>query len=157
MPDQRGSLDRSGSPVITIKIAGIFKGGVQEFNAVLDTGFTGFISMPLFKAFPLGLVLFSTTSVVFADTSTQVRLLALGQAIIGEEPPQPGLIILEWGDGEVLVGMDFLRNMKKSLTISPAKGTVLLADDDRPPALATPHDTEAESVATENDSKAAGD
>jgi predicted aspartyl protease len=55
-----GYFDKSGSPAIKVMIHGPFAKPV-EFDAILDTGFTGFIAMPLLKALPLGLMLYGTT------------------------------------------------------------------------------------------------
>jgi len=92
-------------------------------------GFTGFISMPLVHAFPIGLPLVGTTTLILADNSKVDRLMALGFASIGGEPPQGGVIILETSQGDVLVGMEFLRRMKRTLTVAPLAGTVMLTDE----------------------------
>ena len=70
-----GSHHESGSPAIDLKISGPFPDVRQGFTAILDTGFAGFVSMPMASAFPLGLSLFGATSVVLADGKTHVKLL----------------------------------------------------------------------------------
>ena len=72
-----GFLHESGSPAIDLEISGPFPDVRQGFTAIIDTGFTGFVSMPLASAFPLGLSLFGTSSVVLADGNSQTKLLAL--------------------------------------------------------------------------------
>lgn len=120
----------NASPAIKVKIAGVESTAV-EFTAIIDTGFTGFISMPLLSAFPLGLTLRTTTEVVLADGSVQPKLLAEGAATIGnpnkDERTEKGLIILEDASNEVLVGMDFLRKFRLMLSIT--QQNVILLDE----------------------------
>lgn len=127
MPSQTGSFANSGCPILHITVAGPFTAG-QEFDATPDTGFSGFLSMPLFEAFPLGLVLQGTTSVVLADGSTSVKLTALGEVRIGTES-EVGVIILEPSSDDLLLGMDFLAKFNKTLRVSPGTQTVVLDDD----------------------------
>ncbi len=70
MAEWTGSFGSSSSPELKIKISGMVGDGA-EFSAIIDTGFTGFLSMPLVDAFPLGLLLFGTMNLVLADCSTQ--------------------------------------------------------------------------------------
>jgi len=56
MPTATGFFDRSGLPAVRIGISGIIQQQPAEFNALIDTGFYGCISMPLVAAFPLGLI-----------------------------------------------------------------------------------------------------
>jgi predicted aspartyl protease len=112
-----GYFDSRGNAVIRISVHGAVKAAKQEFEAIIDTGFTGFLSMPMVQAFPLALVLLGTASVTFGDGKTEIRLTAFGTVTLGEEE-QHGVITLEWGPTDVLVGMDFLRKFKKALLVS---------------------------------------
>lgn len=127
MPAWTGSFGSSGSPELKIRISGMIGDGA-EFNAVIDTGFTGFLSMPLTEAFPLGLLLFGTMNLVLADGSTSFRLTAYGSITI-EDEKKSGIIVLEPSSGELLVGMDFLKRFNKTLLVSAgAVGVVTLFD-----------------------------
>ena len=116
MPPITGSLHKSGSPAIDLEICGPFPDIRQSFTAIIDTGFTGFVSIPLTQAFPLGLSLVGTTSVVLADGKTQVKLLALCKAFLANEA-RTGSVILEPSSTEVLVGMEFMSAFQKTLVV----------------------------------------
>ena len=121
-----GFFNKAGSPAIQVAIGGAAQ-SPQKFDATIDTGFTGFLSMPLFKAFPLGLILVGTTSVVLADGSTAYKLTAWGIIEIGSQE-QGGVIILEPGSDELLLGMDFLRQFKRELQVNPVNRSVTLQE-----------------------------
>jgi predicted aspartyl protease len=127
MATATGFFDNSGSPAVSIGISGAIQQQPADFNALIDTGFSGFISMPMVKAFPLGLILSGTVSVVLADGSSAYRITASGTVWLGADR-QSGEIILETGTGEVLLGMEFLRTFRKRLIVSYNQG-VILEDD----------------------------
>src|SRR4051812_21340427 len=103
-----GSLDEFGHPVVQITVHGIHPDMKQEFEAMIDTGFTGFLLMPMLSAFPLGLTLLGTSDYTLADNSTSARLLASGTVTVeGEEVT--GVIVLETNECGLLLGIDFLR------------------------------------------------
>ncbi len=106
-------------------IGGIVAQSAQNFAAIVDTGFTGFVAMPLIKAFPLGLVLAGTTNIVLADGSTRPRLTAYGDAIL-DKTMKPGVVILDPTSDDVLLGMDFLRKFEATLTVDLINKTVYL-------------------------------
>jgi len=126
-----GSFGSSGSPELKIRISGVVGEGA-EFAAIIDTGFTGFLSMPLVEAFPLGLLLFGTMNLVLADGSTSFRLTGYGTITV-EGEKQNGVIVLEPASGEVLIGMEFLKRFNKTLVVVPGTSVVLL--DLPPPAV----------------------
>jgi predicted aspartyl protease len=107
----------------------MFGNGV-EFDAILDTGFTGFICMPLLKALPLGLVLYGTTSVELADGSQSMKLTAKGTATCYGDS-KVGVIILEPSANDILIGMDFLRIFQKALFVT--QRTILLVNEESSP------------------------
>ena len=123
------SFNHAESPRVKIGLNGASPHASKEFDAIVDTGFTGFISMPMKDAIPLGLILSGTTSTTLADGSSSHKLTALGTATVGEES-NLGVVLLSLGSGpsDVLVGMEFLRAFNKTLFVREQR--VELVDTD---------------------------
>ena len=128
MPPLTGSFNNSGSPVIKIAVYGLFEQSKQEFEAIVDTGFSGFLSMPIVQAFPLGLVLTGTTATILADGSKSFKLTALGKVVVGDQT-EVGLILLNIGSSDILIGMEFLKIFERTLMIS-SNGFFLLENEE---------------------------
>jgi predicted aspartyl protease len=99
-----------------------------EFEAIIDTGFTGFIQLPLPKALSLSLPLEGTNSVILADESSLVMLTALAQATLLDRT-EVGVVLLSMSSTDILVGMDFLRRFERTLIISNKIGVALLEEE----------------------------
>ena len=119
-----GFFSENGHPIIPIEVYGYSKEVAQNFDAMLDTGFSGFLSLPLVHALKVGLILASTASFTLADGSTDHTLLCYGSIkMSGGE--QIGLISISKGS-DVLLGMDFLRKFNKKLYLDCAGDVVKL-------------------------------
>ena len=103
-----GPILSSSSPTIQIELWGIWgpPKSPEFYEAVVDTGFTGGVSIPILRALPLGLALFSTANFTLADGSTDSTLLCLGMARMGTEE-RSTVFSLSKGN-EILVGTEFL-------------------------------------------------
>jgi predicted aspartyl protease len=112
-----GFFDPDGNPSVAISLSGLRNSQPVNFTAIVDTGFSGFVSMPLVEAFPLGLPLVGTTGVILADGSNQTKLVAEAVAKVGERI-RTGLVILEEASTDILVGMDFLRAFEAALLMT---------------------------------------
>lgn len=103
-----GTLQGNSSPRIKIEIYGVW--GRQNppvlFEAIVDTGFTGGISIPVTQALPLGLTLFSTATFTLADNSKENTFLCLGTDRLENEER---IMIFSLTKGnDILVGTEFL-------------------------------------------------
>jgi len=117
MPLQTGSLDNAGHPVINIEVYGVVPQLKREFEAMIDTGFTGFLMLPIVDAFPLGLVLYGTSNWTLADGRSSPKLLAYGTVLVGKKETH-GVVVLEAGPCRPLLGIDFLRKSGKTLVVN---------------------------------------
>ena len=125
-----GFFNSSGSPALKISLCGAAKQVSKEFEAVVDTGFTGFLAMSMVEAFPLGLILTGSSKTILADGSATNDLTALGTVVVRNEE-RVGTILLSAATGAILVGMEFLTTFEKTLFVCTAAGSpmVVLMDN----------------------------
>ena len=133
MPTQVGWIDDNGHPKLKIRVNGTHPTAEAFVDALIDTGFTGFLMLPISVALPLGLPLYGTGDFVLADGQTVTHYIAEGSVTIA--PPSEGMVdelvpetcrgsILLGGD-TALLGMEFLRSLNKLLLVG---AVVLLMD-----------------------------
>src|ERR1039458_4418194 len=59
-------LDDNGHPRLTIRVSGTNPTASAVVEALIDTGFTGFLMLPIAQALPLGLALYGTGNYTLA-------------------------------------------------------------------------------------------
>jgi predicted aspartyl protease len=126
----------AGCPVIQIAVSGPLT-NPTTVTAIVDTGFSGFLLLPILEAFPVGLILRGTTVITLADGTAQTKLTCLGLLHFDGES-QVGLIIIENQTTDILVGMDFLTKFGIELVVDPANSLVKLAKSVPLPAAPSP-------------------
>ena len=127
MTSGAGHFDRLGNPCLKFHLCGVAHDPPGlEFEAIIDTGFSGFIQLPMQHAFSLKLPLEGTSSYVLADGSRGTSLTALAHTTFGGTTVL-GVVSLTPGSLDVLVGMDFLRRFKLGLIMT--RGTIVLTDE----------------------------
>lgn len=135
MSIQIGYLDDSGHPRVKIRVSGT-SSNFTDVDALIDTGFTGFLMLPVALAMPLGLILSGTGDYVLANGEPVTNFLALGSvtipspslnlqvksiatpttpATLHEPETVEGIILLAGED--TLIGMEFLRSLDKLLVV----------------------------------------
>jgi len=119
--------DKKATLLITVK-SPIEVDLEKEFSATVDSGYDGFVSLPLQDALSLGSILFGAKFVNYADGAVGLRLTCWGVVTVGSES-RFGVISLEPTAQEVLLGLEFLRSFRKTLIIRPGAQEVLLVDE----------------------------
>ena len=127
-PIQTGHLDSYGHPAIKIAVYGVAEAAQQQFEAIIDTGFTGFLMMPLSSAYSLTLTLMGTANYELADGSICSKLLAHGSVTLEDEVVSGVITLEERNDCVLLLGMDFLRKAQRALWVHES-GMSLVHDD----------------------------
>jgi len=120
-------LDSDGHPKIRISAWGISRQLAKPFDAMIDTGFTGFLSLPFAEALPLGLTLQGTANFTLADGRLSPNLLTVGTIEVQNEE-LTGVIAIG-NDPAAVLGMDFLRRSNKALLVS-SRGVFLVDEAD---------------------------
>ena len=117
-------FDSEGRPTVTIEVSNPL-GWKKEITALIDTGFDGFLSLPIAQAFPIGLMLRGTLSITLADGSKRTNLYCLGTLHFDGDSFQ-GVMIVEWSSEIALVGMQFLRAFNRRFIVDPANSVIHL-------------------------------
>ena len=124
-----GHYDKQGNACLKFNLRGVRHSEPgPEFTGIIDTGFTGFLQIPIAVAMALALPLEGTVGVTLADGSQSIKLTAQAIATVSvldtRLPPQLGIVVLETASDQILIGMEFLRQFNLGLLL--AKDTVLL-------------------------------
>ncbi len=89
----------------------------------------------MIKAFPLGLMLHGTTTVILADGSKQSKFTCLGE-IHYSGKSEVGVVIIEPNSDDAIVGMEFLKKFGLVLAVVTEIGAVaLIPSEEIKPAL----------------------
>ena len=119
-----GTFDSDGNATINIRVNG--NSGFKNYTAILDTGFSGFVALPIFEMVELGLKIEGAANVTLGDGSTTVSHLSSGTITLGSQT-ETGTVVLDENSTDVLVGMALLREFKLALILT--NSTVVLYDE----------------------------
>jgi predicted aspartyl protease len=127
MPGGIGHIDKLGNACLNLHLCGVAHAAPGlEYTGIIDTGFTGFLLLPIQHAFALALPLRGTVSATLADGSQTSHLTAIVTATFGGQA-EVGVATLAFNSNDILIGMDFLRRFGLAFLLSSAH--VLLVDD----------------------------
>jgi clan AA aspartic protease len=115
-------IDGDDQVRIEINIKGVYKSTIH--GAIVDTGYSGGLVLPLVTAVDLGLERIGSTAITLADGTVQVLPAFLCEVSIGEKTHDLSTLVI---GNEVLVGMELLQSYR--LCIAPAIGDVSLTPE----------------------------
>ena len=128
MASGAGHFDSLGNACLKFHLCGVaHKEPGLEYEGIIDTGFTGFIQLPLQYAFSLKLPLEGTASYTLADGTQTACLIALAKTTFGGKTVT-GAVTLAPGSQDILVGMGFLRQFKLGMIM--VKNFVFMLDEE---------------------------
>ncbi len=112
-------------PVIEIEVKGV-TGIAKKINALVDSGFNGYLQIPFVEAFPLGLVLAGVQANTLADGSTSSHLVCKGQVCVDGRCIDTTIDIQQ--ANIVLLGTKLLKELGKLFILDAATGKVEISD-----------------------------
>ncbi|MGC1105011.1 MAG: hypothetical protein WA876_00595 [Candidatus Acidiferrales bacterium] len=126
---KQGQLDQNGHPYVDIVVsADGADGSGAPFQALIDTGFTGFVSLPIIAASTLKLQPHTTARYELANGKLCEPVpLARAFACVSGDRFVAGVVSIS-EHARVLVGVEFLRNCGKSLIFS--SDSIAVIDDE---------------------------
>ncbi|HID27118.1 MAG TPA: clan AA aspartic protease [Methanosarcinales archaeon] len=121
----RGYVDENDQSILRIKVIGNYAD--INVDAIVDTGFDGYISLPIHIAVYLGLELYGDIQVELADGSVHQELVFAGKVVFNNET-RDVLIILSRSN-DTLIGTKLLKN--RIVTINYVNNTITVSDETR--------------------------
>jgi len=123
-----GFLDSNLHPHFAIEVFGYSPKYSVRIDAMMDTGFSGFLSLPLANCFQSGLILLSTATYILADGKPSNTLLCLGTVKAADDNKITrsaiGAISVSFNNPAALLGVEFLNRLHGKLILDlPNKRT----------------------------------
>jgi clan AA aspartic protease len=122
-----GRFDSRGNPILNISVDGL-SSQPKSLEALIDTGFTGFLTLPISAVHVREFQLGELQGIKLADGISRMRLTAIVTVSVGNEQLTVEAVLDPDGE-EVIIGMDFLRRFARGLIILPLEDKVLLPKD----------------------------
>jgi predicted aspartyl protease len=128
MKRETGFFAQDGSPCLKFRLRGSDpESPWVEVTGIFDSGFTGFVRVPLQDAAAFGLSSHAATSYTMANDAKVACSLAMGTVAFAGATVE-GVICLWEGSQEILIGMDLLRLFGVTLVMSSS--SILLVDQE---------------------------
>lgn len=124
-----GYFSSNGHPMFKISVYGHSPEWTVPVDAMLDTGFTGFLSLPLVYCLRAGLILASTADYTLADGSTNSTLLCLGTIVLEGTKKVTGAISVSFKSRDALLGMEFLNKLGSKLELNVVTRSVRIVSN----------------------------
>ena len=121
-----GFIDPAGEPRLRIRVVGATGSG--ELEPIVDTGFAGFLSIPLQEARRFGIQPYTHLNCIFADGRSRSMPIGVGSVELSDTMVYRGTIVLSEA-ADALVGMEFLRQAQRALYLD-RKSVVLMDETD---------------------------
>ncbi|HEC93772.1 MAG TPA: hypothetical protein ENI56_00120 [Candidatus Kaiserbacteria bacterium] len=118
-----GTFDND-QPKIEIEVMGAT--GPNKIEALIDSGFNGYLTLPYVLAFPLGLILIGIQSSTLADGKSSPHFICIGRICVDGKCVDTTIDIQP--AGTVLIGTKLLKELKKTFVLDCAKGKVEITE-----------------------------
>lgn len=100
---------------VELEVFGVVEDLKRKVSGIIDTGFSGYLSLPFMTAFPIGLILKGQQTYTMADGGTSNYLVCLGTVIFqGKSVVVP---IDVQPSGPILIGVQLLKKLDLEMTV----------------------------------------
>jgi predicted aspartyl protease len=127
MPDWSGRFGQDGSPLLRIVVS-IAGSPSVELDAVIDTGFNGFLCLPLSQVTIYRSQITGVIKAMLADGS-QAFILEVKSQVQVDGESFAGTAVIERDGKDALIGMEFLRTSRHGLILSLVNETVRVPEE----------------------------
>jgi predicted aspartyl protease len=121
----RGSFNDADQPIIEIEVQGV-NGISKKMEAMVDSGFNGFLQIPAIEAFSLGLVLIGMDDTAVASGESVLHLVCIGNVCVDNVCVTTDIIVLP--TEVILIGTKLLKKLQKTFILDCEMGRVELVD-----------------------------
>ena len=128
-------LIQNTSPEVLIELVGAVSS--PKLTAVVDTGFDGFLQVPLAEGIKANLMLWSVGGAKLADGRIVKNLQCFGSVKFGGKTVT-GIITLTETGTDCLIGMEFLSGLEMDVSLSIKDKTIEFTDRATPPPAPNP-------------------
>lgn len=127
----------NGRIYVDIEVYGFSPLNKTKFKAQIDTGFDGYLRIPIVESFPIGLILKGTKSYSLADKSTISNLVCFGTVVFFGDKEE--IIPIDVPiNGTVLIGAGLLKLIGKDLFIDYEREIVEFRDKPKENSIPKP-------------------
>jgi len=106
---------RDNSLHVDIEVFGVSVDLKRKVSGLIDTGFSGYLSLPFVIAFPLGLILKGQQPYTLADGSVSNHFVCLGTVEFGGQSVVVPIDVQP--SGPILIGNQLLKKLSLSLSV----------------------------------------
>lgn len=125
-----GIFNGNDQPIVEVEIKG-FGGATKKLAALVDSGFNGYIQIPLIEALPLGLILTGVQENMLADGSTSSHLVCDGR--VGVDGKYINTPIDIHAADIILLGTKLLKKLNKTFILNCMEGKVEIVENNPMP------------------------
>lgn len=119
-------LFNNDQPTIQIEVRGV-SGFGKTLQAIVDSGFNGYLQLPLTEAFPLGLVLAGRQKKKLADGSSASHFICKGTVCVDKKCIVTTIDVVQ--ADIILIGTKLLKELDKTFILDCAAGKVEILDN----------------------------
>lgn len=110
---------------VELEVFGVVEDLKRKVSGIIDTGFSGYLSLPFMTAFPIGLILKGQQTYTTADGGTSNYLVCLGTVIFQRRSVVVPIDVQP--SGPILIGVQLLKKLDLEMSVQFSKESFQLS------------------------------